>query len=1362
MMAEDKNMPFEKLCGQENWAIWSDAMQTYLEAINCWKILKGQEERPVVPELAGDPTAAQRKEHDQMKDKQQNWDIRAARAKHEINRMVSSDLLYLVADPTLQTAGERWGKLEEQFQKDTMANQLQVITRLIELRMADGQSIDEYYKQYLGICNRLTALKCEVSKQVRTAVLLRGLPDTFNTIRAAYLAKGTFEISELMESLRSEEVRCQSGQEPAHVMKMSRTDTRKKKETKFQPKVRGPPGSCYECGKPGHKARDCRNKQDGGRRKQLAKATLQESDDETSDADETRGHGKKHKDGRLMLLLDGEKTKPTEENCNQTTVTQRRQRLFVDSGASSHMMYDQSLFSQYCKLTQKVPVQLGNGSIVYAVGIGTVNVNTTYSGKECAFSLQNVYHVPDLTNNFLSVSAMARVGNVCAVFDDCGVQIQDKKSCQILGYGNLIGNIYLLSCNSVLKLNMSQSESTHTRKGSTNTLKLWHRRLGHCGVDRIKSAVKKSLVTGMEEINGELDHCKGCIKGKMVKAPFPEKDAISSQNVLDLVHTDVCGPFSTKSAGGAKYFVTFIDDFSRMRALFPLASKNGVFGALREFEAMVTTQTGRKIKAIRSDCGGEYMDHRVQNWMKQKGIRHETTAPYSPQQNGVAERTNRILCESAVSMMEEAGVDRSFWAEAVSTACYLSNRLPTKAMKVTPYERWYGKKPSLKHLKVWGCVGYALKTSPEKLTSKVRKLRFVGYDLYNKGAYRLWDDAKKKLYIRRDVKFLEDEFDVTEKPGRREITKNIIETDLPKVPDQEEQGCENQQWVPETEADENQGAQRTQRNTKQPERYGEWATEEDMEDLDWLRNSHLEVLFNMINECEPKTMQEAMDSSESSYWKEAVKDELDSLAQMETWTLVPPPKRKQNIVSCKWIFKRKYDEDGQIDRYKARLVARGFSQKYGIDYRETFAPVVRLNTLRAVIALAVHREMQVHQMDVKTAFLNGTLQETVYMEQPPGMKVEGREDWVCKLNRSLYGLKQSPRQWNTVLDQTLKEMGFEQSIKDPCLYVGRKPLTYITIYVDDLIIAGESMEAIEAVKNQLQTKFHMSDMGRLHHVLGIKIMHGRNGQISLSQESYIRTLLKKFQLENMKIYATPSDMSVVLQKHHAGETAQPVNATLYKSMVGSLMYCSLGSRPDIQYAVNVAARYCSNPNQHHLTAVKRIFGYLKGAIDYQLTYQPGKEPLCGYTDSDFARDRDDRKSTTGYFFKLSGAATSWYSGKQKTVSVSTANAEYLALGAAAREGLFLQQLHEEMGTQFKPIEIYEDNQAAIAIAKNPVHYSKQKHIDVQHHFIREEVNNGHIKVTYCPTNQMTADILTKPLPRSQFETFRQSLGLHTV
>ena len=314
-MSDDK-FSFEKLRGQENWAIWSDAMQTYLESINCWRILKGIEKRPVVTELANNATQNQKKEHERLVEKQQNWDLREARAKHEINRMVSSDLLYLVADASLRSSGERWAKLEEQFQKETMSNQLTVVTRLIELRMNEEQTIDEYYKQYLEICNRLSALKCEVSEQVKIAVLLRGLPNTFDTIRAAYLARGAFEVSELVESLRSEQLRLKPGQESMQLMKVKKMEHGFKY---FRPKTKGPPGSCYVCGKMGHKAKNCWRRKDG-EHTQSAKA---------AQAQNSKGEDCRQKsNGRLMSLIHNELSLT---HINQLETTQRT--LFIDSGA---------------------------------------------------------------------------------------------------------------------------------------------------------------------------------------------------------------------------------------------------------------------------------------------------------------------------------------------------------------------------------------------------------------------------------------------------------------------------------------------------------------------------------------------------------------------------------------------------------------------------------------------------------------------------------------------------------------------------------------------------------------------------------------------------------------------------------------------------------------------------------------------------------------------------------------------------------------------------------------------------------------------------------------------------------------------
>ena len=401
--------------------------------------------------------------------------------------------------------------------------------------------------------------------------------------------------------------------------------------------------------------------------------------------------------------------------------------------------------------------------------------------------------------------------------------------------------------------------------------------------------------------------------------------------------------------------------------------------------------------------------------------------------------------------------------------------------------------------------------------------------------------------------------------------------------------------------------------------------------------------------------------------------------------------------------------------------------------------------------------MTVHQMDVQTAYLNGDLDEEIFMQQPPGYEVRGQEDLVCRLRKSLYGLKQAGRCWNKKLVSFLKERGFLQSACDPSVFYKLHPLTLLTIYVDDLILMTGSEEEMKELKDVLSGGFKMVDQGELHYILGIEVER-KKGALKLGQRKYVGTILEKFGQTEARVLSTPSDPNVVLTKEDGD--SKPVNPTLYQAIVGSLLYLALQTRPDIQYAVGACSRFCAAPNESHMTAAKRILRYLKGTQDLGVVFRPEKVPLVGYADADYAGDIDDRKSTSGYVFQFGAASpVSWYSGKQKTVSTSTSCAEYVALGAAAREALYLQQLYGEVGVAYRPVLIYEDNQAAIAMVRNPVHHSRQKHIDVQHHFIRDELDRGTICLEYCPSGSMNADILTKAIPRRAFEESLRRLGV---
>ena len=491
--------------------------------------------------------------------------------------------------------------------------------------------------------------------------------------------------------------------------------------------------------------------------------------------------------------------------------------------------------------------------------------------------------------------------------------------------------------------------------------------------------------------------------------------------------------------------------------------------------------------------------------------------------------------------------------------------------------------------------------------------------------------------------------------------------------------------------------------------------------------------------------------------------EMRSLRRNDVWELVALPENRQ-VVGSKWVYKVKVDGDGQVERYKARLVAQGYTQRKGADYDETFSPVVRMESLRTVVGMAVRNGMRLHQLDVTTAFLNGKLNEVVYMRQPEGFVAEGSENLVCRLKRSIYGLKQSPRCWNSTIDGYLKQLGFLQSNSDPCVYIAALgELAVIGVYVDDIVIACRNEERIKEVKRALCMKFDVNDLGELHHFLGLKVVQDKvSGDVWIGQPAYVRKVLERFGMQDAKSVATPVDTSSKLVK--ATEDDVLVDQSIYQSAVGSLLYLSTSTRPDIAFAVSNVAKFSANPTTRHWTGVKRILRYLKGTSDLGLHYTSSDvDDLIGYSDSDWAGNLDDRRSVSGYMFMLCGAPISWMSKKQTSVALSTAEAEYIALSTATQEAVWLRQLTSELRfEQTKPTVIYEDNQSAISLAQNPQFHGRMKHIDIRHHFVREKVTDGMIEIKYCRSNGMLADMLTKGLSRTVFETLRMSAGVVPV
>uniref|UniRef100_A0A8D8QIS8 Copia protein n=1 Tax=Cacopsylla melanoneura TaxID=428564 RepID=A0A8D8QIS8_9HEMI len=417
----------------------------------------------------------------------------------------------------------------------------------------------------------------------------------------------------------------------------------------------------------------------------------------------------------------------------------------------------------------------------------------------------------------------------------------------------------------------------------------------------------------------------------------------------------------------------------------------------------------------------------------------------------------------------------------------------------------------------------------------------------------------------------------------------------------------------------------------------------------------------------------------------------------------------------------------------------------------------QLNTLRILLSVANHNNMHIHQMDVKTAFLNGTLEREVYMNLPEEMY---DERYVCKLNKSIYGLKESPRQWNKVFNEHIISQDFNQCKSDYCLYVNtsHKEIIYLLVYVDDLLIVSQSLELVNQVKSALMDRFQMLDMGNVSSFLGLEISkHG--DELHISQAKYLAKLVEKFGLQNCNPAKTPME---VVQNMLPDDNPVKDFDKPYRLLLGSLMYAMLGSRPDLSYALNYLSRFQNNPNDVVWNMLKRVLRYVKGTLNVKLVFkkQVGTV-LVGYSDADWGSDSQDRKSTTGIAFFVLGNITSWASRKQPTVALSSTEAEYMAICHALTEGLWIKSVLTEMNIVLglPPIVLYEDNQGCISLCKNPVHQKRSKHIDIKYHFIRENVTDGNVEIVFVPTVDQIADVFTKSLPGPTFCHLRLKLGL---
>ena len=511
---------------------------------------------------------------------------------------------------------------------------------------------------------------------------------------------------------------------------------------------------------------------------------------------------------------------------------------------------------------------------------------------------------------------------------------------------------------------------------------------------------------------------------------------------------------------------------------------------------------------------------------------------------------------------------------------------------------------------------------------------------------------------------------------------------------------------------------------------------------------------------EPADYSEAIKDSNWKMWKLAMDEEMSSQIKNNTWTNVQKSEN-QRIIGCRWIYKYKLGiPEVEEPRYKARLVAKGYAQREGVDYTEIFAPVVKHVSIRILLTIVAQEDLELEQLDVKTAFLHGELKEKIYMAPPEGYESMFKPNEVCLLNKYLYGLKQAPRQWNKKFDNYMSEIGFIRSNYDSCActkVLKDEFMMYLLLYVDDMLVAAKNKEAISQLKKELSSKCEMKDLGPAKKILGMEIIRDRpNGALWLSQEEYLNKILISYDMQESKHVTTPLGahfkMSAATEEDLARDE-EFMKFVPYSNAVGSIMYAMIGTRPDLAYPVGIISRYMSQPVKNHWLGVKWVMRYIKGTLDTKLCFKRSANfKIVGYCDADHAADLHKRRSITGLVFTMGGNTISWKSGLQRVVAISTTESEYMALTEVVKEAVWLKGLLKEFGYEQRSVEIFCDSQSAITLSKNNVHHERTKHIDVKYHYIRQVIVNGDVEVTKISTEKNPADIFTKVLPVRKFKT----------
>ena len=1323
------------------------------------------------------------------------------------------------------TAKDMMERLTTIYADNSAVNTERLLERFFEHQFKVGETMSNHIARLESMRLELSNMGQSLSDGVFMAKLLSSLPENYSNMKSGwdFAHPDTKTIPSLVSHILKTEEKLKEENDVAKALLAKRPQSGSKDTMSIEERKRIT--RCGKCGHKGHWHRECSTRPENYIRK-------------PGDKEQPVENASEKEKQRVSL------------NVGDLDASMRDMWL-SDSGASNHMCNRKDWFSELVLYPSPRACTVGNGERTQILGEGKVEVVSSVGENEVAMTLNEVLLVLELPANLLSVGAA----------DSKGIETKfEKGECKFLQDSTAIavgrkleGNLYLM------QIVASKAENYKTLICSAKrSLEEWHQVLGHPGSTRLATLLDDDSL-GLQVLKpakseGNQLQCEHCPSGKARRVHHPLTDRVASEP--GVLHVDLSGKVSVPSIGNFLYYMVAKDEATEFCYVYLLKNKTEVVEALADLIVQFEVKSGYQVQELHSDNGSEFVNEKTRLLFLKERIIHETSAPRTPQQNGRIEREMGSITNVARTLLRASALPDSLWDEAVLTACYLRNRLPTKRSSLTPFERLMGKKPSLKHLITFGTevhvianwdyrskfesrteqgflVGFTARSNTYRVYVPVREAVVVTSDIviqpHKKVVKSLdspfqQDNPSESTIVFNEITFAKDQDSVTKVSRDPKDQLNLMEEFFSRMrnegivnrsfEDEDIVGIDKTQHVypptltsvsPLQEGSIDRSGNQEESSSRQieppmlsphhstqlsecnelspfrgrsiprspqktsVEKIGSEtdatsSTELGQENVSAQRPvsrssrfpklflSKLDSLESISDLDKPSSYDEATTGPNKDQWIAAIRDELLAHETNGTWVEIDRPENGTSL-TAKWVFTVKRDKLGNIEKYKARLVARGYKQREGIDYRETFAPVARIESIRLLLAICALKRYDLAQFDVSSAFLHGTIEEEIYMEAPQGIDIaNGR---CLKLKKALYGLKQAPKCWNSKFDSVMRQLDFVPTICDPCIYVSSCHPIYVAVYVDDGLVISDDIKRCNEIITKLNEQFTTRTMngGSFLGMELTKIGH----TIFLSQEKYINDLVEKYRLTGSNMISTPLADTKSLFNYDQS----PRTKVHYREAIGSLLYCAMNTRPDVLFPVILLARFCEDPREIHFNAVLRVVKYLKSTREVGLLFKPSSEGIKieAYSDSDLAGDPTDSKSTSGVVILVSGCPITFISKKQSITAQSTAESEYVAASQAARELEWVTSILTEMRIGYEKPLLFVDNLSTIRQIRSNQINSKSKHIRLKFHFIKQLYDEGILDLVPVGSNHQRADFLTKAMAGPRLKTLSENCGV---